>query len=161
MNEKQNLEKRAVQQFVRLYSTEHRNLEYISVRDMPDVLTRDLESNTYVGIEVTDLFYDQFEAKMMLGKTPVKSHPLMNESELIKRLNELLIRKSESVKRYEFTDELFLLIEVPSPMFREELFEKFKKNIKIPQSRYSEIWLLLIDQENGKEIIQLIPNKKV
>ncbi len=97
----------------------------------------------------------------MLGKTEAKTHPLMNEKTIIKKLNDLLIRKLNSVKRYEFKDELILLIEVPSPMFRKELFDKFKDDINIPQNKYSEIWLLLVDQERGKEIIQLIPNKEV
>ena len=75
MNEKQNLELAACTYFIDSYNTIHRtSFQLIAHQDKPDCLLQDVVTGEQVGVEVTHLYYDTEEAKMVLGRLPKQSH---------------------------------------------------------------------------------------
>lgn len=153
--EKRLLEKHSVTAFTRKLEEDGRILKYIRHRDMPDTVVSDVHGNE-IGVEVTYIFYDEDEARILLGKEPRNRTHRHQEAEIIDILNERLEKKAQKAAGYDFSGKLILLIHSPSPLAEEDTFEKFKKSIVIPESRYSEIWLIVEEEEkDDQEIIRL------
>jgi hypothetical protein len=110
--------------------------------DRPDIVIEDTNTHHQVGVEVTHLFYDAKEARMLLGR----SGPVYNQSEniesYINRLNSLLGQKGEKAKGYADYGELALLVRVASPVFGLDDFNRYESLIEVPQCDYRYIWLL-------------------
>lgn len=152
--EKQLLEKYSVTAFTHKLAEDGRHLKYVRHRDMPDTVVTDKNGNE-IGVEVTYIFYDEDEARILLGKEPRSRTHRHEEAEIIDILNERLQKKAHKAVGYDFPGPLILLIHSPSPLAEEETFEKFKENIVIPQSRYSEIWLIVEEEGDDQELIRL------
>lgn len=152
--EKRLLEKYSVTAFTHKLEEQGRHLRYIRHRDMPDTVVSDVHGNE-IGVEVTYIFYDEDEARLLLGKEPRKRSHSHQESEIIDILNKRLLKKAQKAKNYDFDGKLILLIHSPSPLAEEETFEKFKNKIVIPESRYNEVWLIIEEEKDDQEIIRL------
>jgi len=143
MNQKVKLEQAALNYFVEAYnSLNSTHLQPKEHRDKPDFIAEDSDSNRTVGIEVTGLFYDEDEAKMLLGRSAKPIHSVMNSRELIMTLNKSLEDKAKKAQKYKFKDEMFLIVRVASPIFDQSTFDMFERDIIIPSSIFSEIWLV-------------------
>lgn len=146
MNEKVKLERAALNYFLESYNRfKETHLEFKKHSDKPDFIVKDSESNQIVGVEVTHLFYDVDEAKMLLGRSDKDAHGLMNSTELIATLNERLKDKTESAREYKFRDSMFLIVRVASPIFDKSTFDRFEEDILIPLNIFDEIWLVFYD----------------
>jgi hypothetical protein len=141
--EKRNLEKGAIKCFLPLYN-EEKGTSFVvkSHSDEPDFIICDAKKNFEMGVEIAHLYYDPKEAKMILGRSKNNTHGLMIFNKLIDELNQLLLNKSSDVKHYYYESDIILVVRVISPIFSSDAFEMYKKDIKVPISKFSEIWLL-------------------
>lgn len=149
MNEKENLEGAACDCFLDSYNATHACKFYIvRHQDKPDFIVQDFESGESLGIEVTHLYFDGKEAKMVLGRQPHELHGVMTLDALIQKLNADLAEKVTRAARYEYVGKLVLLIRVASPIFDKQDFEMYADDICVPElNTFAEIWLLFYSQE--------------
>lgn len=159
MSEKQDLELAACMYFIDSYNAIHRtNLKLVEHRDKPDCVLRDAVTGEQVGVEVTYLYYDAQEAKMVLGRLSKQLHGVMTISQLIEKLNADMVEKINRAAKYDFEGKLILLIRVASPIFDKQDFEMYADEIDVPRlNTFSEIWLLFWSQASGtySDLMQL------
>lgn len=127
------------------------NLEYgfsfviVEHEDRPDIVIEDQSSGMRIGVEVTHLFYDSDEARMIFGRSLSNERPSENIEECIRRLNALLLQKAEKARGYDHKAPLALLVRVVSQVFRREDFPIYNAKIIVPESDFRYIWLLFYD----------------
>lgn len=144
-------EKRLLEEGAALDLVEALNLRYglgfgISEHnDRPDIVIEDYAKGIRIGVEVTHLFYDSDEARRMLGRSATMEHPPENIEECIRRLNALLLQKSEKSHGYDHEDPLALLVRVVSRVFKEGDFHDNLAKVIVPESDFQYIWLLFYD----------------
>ena len=159
MSEKQDLELAACMYFIDSYHTIHKaNLELVQHRDKPDCVLRDAVTGEQVGVEVTHLYYDGKEAKMVLGRLSKELHGVMTISQLIEKLNADMAEKVNRAAKYDFEGKLILLIRVASPIFDKQDIEMYEDEIAVPKlNTFAEIWLLFWSQASGtySDLMQL------
>ena len=159
MSEKLNLELAACSYFIDSYNAIHRTkLKLVEHRDKPDFLLCDAVTGEQVGVEVTHLFYDAKEAKMVLGRLSKQLHGVMTINQLIEKLNADLAEKTSRAAKYDFECNLVLLIRVASQIFDKQDFEMYEDEIDVPKlNTFSEIWLLFWSQNSGtySDLMQL------
>lgn len=144
--EKRRLEKAAIELFVRCFKEEYgKEYRLVQQQERPDAIVEDEDGNR-LGIEVTYLFYDVIEVKMLLGRSEQESHEPENLEEYIKVLNSLLEKKAKAGKGYSTDYPCSLLIRSASPIWTKEDFGRISSKIKAPQSQFKEIWLLTRDK---------------
>lgn len=141
--EKWNLEEGAIKCFLPLYN-KNKGTSFVikSHRDKPDFIIYDAKKDFNIGVEIAHLYYDPKEAKMILGRNNSLMHGLEIFNKLIDELNKLLSNKSNDVKNYSYTGDMILVVRVISPIFSAESFETYWAHIQVPDSKFSEIWLL-------------------
>ena len=113
--------------------------------DRPDIVIENQLDGTRLGVEVTHLFYDSEEARLIFGRSHEQSHPPEYIEEYIRRLNALLQQKSVKAKGYNHEYPLALLIRVVSPLFHKGDFQAYASRIVVPPSDFQIIWLLFYD----------------
>lgn len=150
-SEKQLLEYAACQCFLDTYNRLHQtHFELLEHGDKPDFLVRDSQSSEKIGVEVTHLYYDGKEAKMLLGRRPKEPHGVMTMDQLIAQLNSLLYEKVGRAAKYDFEGRLFLLVRVGSPIFDKADFDMWEDEISVPPfNLFDQIWLLFRNQTNN------------
>jgi len=152
MTEKEKLEKCAIEYFIKAYP---KQLKISKHSDKPDFTLIDKSDKLKIGVEVAHLWYDKEEAKILLGRSTQTTHGIMCANDLIKILNALLIQKADKIKGFEIHDKFFLVIRVVSPIFDKSSFDICENDIICPENEYSEIWLVLDDNnknERGSEL---------
>ncbi len=143
--DKWNLEREAADLFIHSYNALH-GAEFVLTKhiDKPDFVATDKELGLSVGIEITHLFYDEDEARLLLGKT--SNHVIADEvvlDKLVSVLNNRLKTKSEKAKHYQYYNDMILVIRVASPVFDKATFDALERYISIPQTTvFDQIWLL-------------------
>jgi hypothetical protein len=161
MSETKKSEIAACQSFVESYNNlKKTNFELDDkrvVKDKPDCLVRDKISGISIGIEISHLFYDSKEAKMLLGRSSDKIHGLMNSTAVLQTLNERLKKKCTQAEKYEFEGKMFLVVRVASPIFDKSTFDRFEDDIIVPSNVFDQIWLLFFDfrEQEWGELKQL------
>jgi hypothetical protein len=113
--------------------------------DRPDIVIENRLDGTRLGVEVTHLFYDSDEARFVFGRSHEQGHSPEYIDEYIRRLNALLLQKSEKAKGYNHEYPLALLVRVVSPLFHSYDFEVYASRIVVPPSDFQIIWLLFYD----------------
>ena len=151
--EKEQLEEFVINNFINNYQIELRILKH---SDKPDFTLFDKINNKKIGAEVTHLYYDGNEAKILLGRSDNKnSHGIMNFSNLINKLNELINQKCDKIKEFKHHDKFILIIRVASPIFDKFDFDRYEKDIIYPENKYSEIWIILDDNSKKQRWTEL------
>ena len=142
MNEKQELEKAAIQKFTAAYNGEfpEASLQIVRRGDSPDGLVR--QGGREFGIEIAHSFGSQFDARKRLGRAgDIPSnrrdqdlwdrHLLNSTIPLVTRilgsLNDVLRKKAS--KRY--MGETWLLIQNANPLWGKSDFEKNQPSIRL------------------------------
>ena len=150
-NEKQELERAAIKYFVSSYNKAYRGKLVIEKRqECPDFILSN-GNKGQIGAEVTNLFYDLQEAKLLLGRSETDSHPGMCSTELISRLNKILEKKNNDAIKYHYLGELILIIMVASPIFGCKTIHMYKADVVIPRNNiFSEIWLLFYNYQKQR-----------
>lgn len=110
--------------------------------DKPDFLVNDRLTGEEIGIEVTHLFYDPEEAKMLLDRPRKFDHGSMDIHHLIDRLNRLIQQKAQKAPDYLPISKTILLVRVASPVFDKEDFDRLEQEIIVPENIFWQIWLL-------------------
>jgi len=159
MNEKEKLELAACTCFLDSYNSSHSSAFRLAEhRDKPDCFAEDCNTGEKIGIEITHLYYDSREAKMVFGRLSQTTHGVMALTQLIEKLNSDLAEKVNRAAKYEFEGKLILLIRVASPIFDMQDFEMYREDICVPQlNTFAEIWLLFRNQSSQafSDLLQL------
>lgn len=145
-SEKYILEKAAIDIFIKKNKNIYTIIKHC---DKPDFILLDTEKSK-IGVEVSYLYYDEKEAKLLFNRCEGKSHGVMNTAELINKLNNLLLRKYDKLKNYNLYDKYFLIIRVVSPIFDISTFKLYRSDINNSENNYNEIWL--ITDDNTKKL---------
>ncbi len=143
MNEKKKLEELAGKYFLNSYN-ELKKSDFIikAQREKPDLEIIDKNTHTTLGVEITHLYYGTEEAKILFGRTDQSMSSIMKPGHLIENLNNLLKEKANQVKNYDFPHKILLVIRVASRIFDKSDFDTKEKDIIVPSTIFSEIWLL-------------------
>ncbi|HBY19413.1 MAG TPA: hypothetical protein DEG71_00050 [Clostridiales bacterium] len=149
MNEKEWLEKSLISYFIKAINNMHNTNYSITIhRDRPDFIIGDTLQNKNFGVEITHLFYDEEEAKELLGHVPMINSKVENIEHYINILNKLLNKKAHKAKAYDHSHELVLLVGITSPLFTWGDFENSREYIVIPQNDFSIICLVFFNEEH-------------
>ncbi|TDF98822.1 hypothetical protein [Paenibacillus piri] len=143
--EKRALERTAVTIFIRLYNQNHDNkLRLLYQRERPDAVLQDARQRM-IGMEITHLFYDSEEAKMLLGRSHANIHSLEVVEMLIKELNKRIRTKEAKIDQYESSYPIALLIRNASSAFGMSDILRAKELICKPQGKFTHIWFVSRD----------------
>lgn len=154
-DEKQILERDAIELFINI-SRAGRGVDYriIAKQESPDFVLAD-EFGNMIGVEVTHIFYDSEEAKMLLGRSDRKTHGLENLDGFIAELNIALKKKGEKGNNYEFDYPLSLLIRNASPLWGLSDIEHSLDKLQVPTGIYQEIWILTRDNSSKWYLVRI------
>lgn len=127
------------------------HLDSFVKREKPDFEATIQETGRKIGIEFTGLFQDERQAKINYNERLEWGSHILEVDKIVEELNRLLIKKIERVLQYEFEGKIILAIWVGSFIFNTpQDFLKILPRINVPESRFSEIWLVL--QQNDISI---------
>ncbi len=146
-NEKHALEREAIEWFLGHYNeVTPKQYHLVSQQERPDALLADEQGNEF-GVEIAHLYYDDQEAKMLLGRCTGCFHGEENLEHLVEKLNMLLKKKYKVGKAFDRPYPVALLIRSASPIFSGHDFELIKDKLKLPRGVYTEVWMLACDEE--------------
>lgn len=149
MSEKNRLEEAACNYFIEAYNQlNSTGFKIKQHRDKPDFVVEDSVSDQVIGIEITYLYYDAEDAKMLLGRSKKRLHEphgLMKHTDWIKALNVRLHEKDLAARKYNFEHRMFLVIRVAPSPFDKSTLSTYGDDIVIPPDVFDEIWLLFYD----------------
>ena len=148
-NEKRLMEMAAIQIFLQHYNQiTGSDYRLLRMQERPDALITNSQG-VIRGIEVTHLFYEPYEAKMLLGRSENDYlHTTQYIQHLMSELQRILDRKMEKGATYEFEMPMILVIRSASPVFFGEDFFHRIQDLNIKPGIFSEIWLLVRKNEN-------------
>lgn len=148
-NEKRLMEIAAIQIFLQHYNQINgSDYSLLRMQERPDALITNSQG-VILGIEVTHLFYEPYEAKMLLGRSEDDYlHTTQYMEHLIAELQRILDRKMEKGTTYEFEMPMILVIRSASPVFFGEDFLYRVQDLHIKPEIFKEIWLLVRENEN-------------
>jgi hypothetical protein len=128
----------------------------ISARERPDFEATIRETGEKIGIEVTGLYQNHREAMINYSKITNWDTFTGSLDEIVSSLNIRLEDKALKSYKYEFEDRMLLAIWVGSMIFNQPIdFEFVLDQIKVPSSRFDQIWLILED-EKGETTLKLL-----
>jgi hypothetical protein len=143
--EKHALERAALKIFIKLYNRNHSTkLRLLYQRERPDAVMQD-SFQRFIGAEITHLFYDAEEAKMLLGRSNVNIHSLGSLEMMIEELNARIKRKEIKIDTYVKDYPVMLIIRNASPIFGMSDILKWKHLIHKPLGKYTHIWFISRD----------------
>lgn len=154
--EKRALERAAINIFVLKYNEQYEpSIRLLYQHDKPDAILEDSRRHK-IGVEITHLFYDAEEAKMLLGRAEAKVRTLASFDILLEELNALIRRKEAKRQGYPPYYPISLLIRNASLHYGKAEFECNRIRMYLPPQVFQNIWLLTRD--GGKEwfLIKLI-----
>lgn len=143
--EKKALERAAIDIFIELYNCNNElPLKLLQQREKPDALLEDAEGGR-LGLEVTHLFYDAEEARLMMSRSEM---PLPDTEELslfIQTINQRIRNKEEKFKDYAQDCPCALLIRNYSLVFGMSDVLRAKHELVKPGRHFTQVWLLSRD----------------
>jgi len=105
-NTKNELEKSAVEDFLKWYNTKNNTkLSIIKVGDKPDIIL-----NNGIGVEVTHVFPNDKCAKVILA--PTQKSASYTDLDFINEFNRIIAKKCKEISNYNYDGNIFLLIRV-------------------------------------------------
>lgn len=157
VKEKKDIEKQIIDLFIdRFYNIFGWKYQLLELRESPDAVVLS-ERGKKVGIEITQLFSSQEEARYLLGKESY-SEKIMQENDLIVALNHILIKKDEKYRDYSFEGPIMLVIRSATPDIDFEYLKINEEKLYIPQN-YKNVWLLADSQDECNRWTNLIKLK--
>jgi hypothetical protein len=118
-------------------------------RDRPDFEATVSNTGNNLGIEITGVYQDEFEAKIQYWA--VENWGRFNGSleDLVRSLNEILHKKAQKSFDYDFQGQLVLAIWLGSLIFHEKSDVDFiRQDIVTPNNAFSNIWLIVRDRND-------------
>jgi len=149
MNEKLWLEESLMDYFIDSMNKMH-GLSYsiVAHKDRPDFIIREKNQNKKFGVEVTNLYYDQEDAREIFGRGIITNSKVENIEHYVYILNQLLCKKAQKSKGYDPNLDLILLIGITSMLFDRNDFENSISDILLPESKFSIICLVFFNTLN-------------
>lgn len=120
----------------------------------PDFILRAKDQE--IALEVTHLFYDEHEARLLLGKSSHVSDEIQYVSKMLDTLNDIIANKVN--KKYDYSGRIELLIRSVSPAFAIPHFITNITNINLENTdSFYHIWLLSRNENSGdwSDLLQL------
>ncbi len=146
-NEKERLQEVATHYFLPAYAAlVQKTFRLVTLQDRPDAILEALDG-TRRDLEITSLFTDDEEAKILLGRSSSLCHGIQSSDEALLRLNTRLAEKERQGASYQCRHPMLLVIRVASPIFTSPDFERFRDDIHVPRGVFSETWLLFPDED--------------
>lgn len=143
MDEKERIEREALAYFLRLYNRTHDARYKMTVkREKPDFEIEDKQKKSHVAVEVSHIFHDKKEAMMFLGRDDSEIHGIITAEDHVKVLMRILKQKAVKIYGYDFDGPIILVIRDYSKIFNEQDLFDPKLGLKVPASKYHEIWYL-------------------
>jgi hypothetical protein len=125
-------------------------------RERPDFSVRINKTGELIGVEVTGIFQNEEEAKIMWGKYKNWNKFTGDNEELINELQRIIYKKIEKVLEYDFDGRIFLVIFLGSIVFNEWADACYlHKYLNIPFNKFERIYLLV--KEKTTENPELYP----
>ncbi|MFE5319008.1 hypothetical protein ACFQ88_09895 [Paenibacillus sp. NPDC056579] len=153
--EKRDLERAAVTILIALYNRNHSTkLRLLYQQDKPDAVLQD-SNHRKLGVEITHLFYDSEEAKMLLGRSRENVHTEEVIELLIKELNNRIIKKEAKINTYSTQYPVSLIIRNASLAFGMSDILSVKHLIYKPQGKFVNVWFLSRDGTDEWLLIDL------
>ncbi|MBD0379475.1 hypothetical protein [Paenibacillus sedimenti] len=143
--EKKALEQTAIDIFMELYNLNHEQpLKLVRQQEKPDALLEDAEQNR-VGLEVTHLFYDEEEARLMMARSELPKPGTEVLDRFIHVINDRVRSKEEKFKDYSHEQPCMLLIRNVSLLFGMSDVLGRKHKLALPRGQFTQVWLLSRD----------------
>ncbi|WP_133257484.1 hypothetical protein [Paenibacillus montanisoli] len=143
-SEKYLLENAAVNIFIQIYNQNYKDQLTIQVRqERPDVILAHA-GQEFSGLEITHLFYDSQQAKVLLGRSEDDFDRIETMDKSIDTLNELIKKKERIYRDLGLSHDLSLLIRNASPIYGMTDFLKHKECI-YKSYVFTNIWFLSRD----------------
>lgn len=149
VSEKKQLEAAALNEFLPQYnsaSSSTYRIKSLEAQERPDVILED-ENGNLLGLEITHVYHDHQEAKILLGRSPTNFSGLQSLDGLLSQVNAQLQAKASTAATYPAEFPIVLVARVASPIFTwHDLNQALKDgHVSVPPSPFSEIWLLVRD----------------
>lgn len=143
MDEKERLERKALAYFLRLYNRQLKTKYRLKIkRDRPDFEVEDKISGHLLGVEISHIFHDKKEAMMMLGRDASHIHGIITAQDHVDVLMRVLKKKAEKVICYPYDGPVILVLRDFSRLFDAGTIFDQRLGLKVPRSKYQEIWYL-------------------
>lgn len=143
IDEKERIEREALTFFLRLYNRRKgTKFRFLRKRERPDFEVIDRISGKTVGVEISHIFHDKKEAMMFMGRDPSSVHGIITAEDHVSVLVEILRKKAEKVRGYDYKGPMILVIRDYSQTFDLKTLFGYKLGLKVPRSDYREIWYL-------------------
>ncbi|MFC0214129.1 hypothetical protein ACFFK0_17005 [Paenibacillus chartarius] len=144
--EKKLLERTAIRIFLQRHNERYEPaMRLLYQQERPDAVLENTKTRGKIGLEITHLFYDEYEAKMVLGRQATMQCEIGGLDKLIGELNERIRVKEGKFAAYSHDYPLSLLIRNASPAFRLTDILERKELICKSAGLFEHIWFLSRD----------------
>lgn len=144
--EKRRLEREAIQLFISLNNARcDDQVRLLYQRERPDAVLENTHNRGQLGVEITHLYYNECEAKRLLGRSDQEDCGPESFEQLLVELNSRIVRKETNFASVTLDYPISLLIRNASTMYG---LTHFIANAELMvRSRYvfQDIWLLTRD----------------
>ncbi|MFC5446955.1 hypothetical protein [Paenibacillus aestuarii] len=143
--EKKALEQTAIDLFLEVYNRNHESsLSLVRQQEKPDSVLED-QMHHQVGLEVTHLFYDSEEARLMMARSEFLKPGAEELESFIKVINDRVRSKEDKLKDYSHEYPCMLLIRNLSLLFGMSDVLGRKDVLQLPGGQFTHVWLLSRD----------------
>ncbi|SDN38772.1 hypothetical protein SAMN04487897_102737 [Paenibacillus sp. yr247] len=144
-DEKKALEQVAIDIFLELYNVNNKvTLRMVQQQEKPDALLEDARNNR-VGLEVTHLFYDTEEARLMMSRSELTKPGAEVLDTFLQVINDRIQSKEQKFKDYSQDYPCMLLIRNVSLLFGMSDILGRKHKLVLPCGHFTQVWLLSRD----------------
>jgi hypothetical protein len=144
-DEKKALEQAAIDIFLELYNANNEViLQLVQQQEKPDALLEDAMNNR-IGLEVTHLFYDTEEARLMMSRSELTKPGEEVLDTFIKVINDRIHSKEQKFQDYSHDYPCMLLIRNISLLFGMSDVLGQKHKLVLPRGQFTQVWLLSRD----------------
>jgi len=126
-------------------------------RDRPDFEAVDPRTGEQIGVEITAAYQNPREARIQYWDLDYWGSFTGSVDDLVGSLNRVIAAKAEKSKDYEFKGNLALAVWLGSLVFQDKIAVGFfRHRIYVPENLYSDIWLILRNQEDQSYELYLL-----
>ncbi|MBP1965048.1 hypothetical protein [Paenibacillus aceris] len=144
-DEKKALEQAAIDIFLELYNVNNEvALQMVRQQEKPDALLEDADGGR-IGLEVTHLFYDTEEARLMMSRSELTKPGAEVLETFIKVINNRIVSKELKFQDYSHDYPCMLLIRNVSLLFGMSDVLSLKHKLVPPSGLFTQVWLLSRD----------------
>jgi len=143
IDEKERIEREALTFFLRLYNRRKgTKFRMLNKRERPDFEVVDRISGKVLGVEISHIFHDKKEAMMFMGRDESQVHGIISAEDHVRVLVDILRKKAEKMKTFEYKGPVILVIRDYSQTFDLKTLFGYKMGLRVPRSEFKEIWYL-------------------